>query len=735
MIDDLETYAFAADDGWRTQLRDPSRPVYSYNMLCAKARHDKWKQDGQDIPMRHQLYRPVPWVHQYDMECWIVFNYMELWQEEILTLQHLVDKATDTALREKATLRLAAVKEFGPTLLPREEHLLRANEIRWPTVRNSDGRWEGVAKRHEWVERIYRNALSPSWKSVPVVGVFGGASQGKTTMASAFMLHVFSHFEGTREGAQCMISTINADKMDTGAWAGVQRMLQSSAQGISLYAGHEQERAGWEIGRKEVVDGVRCESHDKSSSFVRGVLMSVNGKRKELTDKLTGAHRKEAKVLLIDEAQSSADAPFMAISNAFVSVPKGRQFFFFSGNFGEKTDTMGRNIRPVDGWDSIPRLTPEYDAKTQTGLPVRVCYLNNFESPGMTDPDMYHDLFTPDKMQAAMPDKEAEFSSANIRMVEGWYDTPTSTDMDVLRSEVRVMDESDMRAYGAMDPVEIDAATRQVWVTLDTAPEMRDRNVYARWEYGWHQTSNIFQPQVFAEMPAMERGPKTAAEYPETFTRWVKHQTEAAGLNPSEVVNVIDAANYAIFAPWFEQHKMPLQRMVYGANPGNPNGGKADGYGAMEPAFVVDQNNTYGYYTARDRISLGAWLTRQYVANRKIRGLDPERIKANSITMFKADMEIYSRTMYLVRDANRGRLWKLGQKAISDDGVTISPDWLDLVFMASYYATQMFGETPDGPSFRVEIAGQEKEVRMDNFSQYQVRDPLLDDVDLLLCGV
>ena len=64
MIDDLETYAFAADDGWRTQLRDPSRPVYSYNMLCAKARHDKWKHYGQDKPMLQKQYRAGPWVQR-----------------------------------------------------------------------------------------------------------------------------------------------------------------------------------------------------------------------------------------------------------------------------------------------------------------------------------------------------------------------------------------------------------------------------------------------------------------------------------------------------------------------------------------------------------------------------------------------------------------------------------------------------------------------------------------------
>lgn len=717
----FERYKFAVDDGWRVQLEDPAARPFAYGMTCMPGRYQTWKRTLADVPLRHALYRPVPWEFQYDMECYIVFHWNELWQAEIAALEEIIEKTTSPSLRESSVAKLEAVRRDGPTGLPRHEHLLRASEIRWPTIKDQSGLWQGVAKRHEWTERIYRELLDPAWATTPVLGIFGGAAQGKTTMSAGIMLHLFSHFEGTREGAAAVISTINEDKMKLATWPAVTRMLESSADGISLYAGHELTRAGWTIGRKDVVHGVRVERAAEGSGQITGILLGAHADRKASTDKLTGAHRKEGKMLFIDETQSASDAPFYAIGNAMSTVPRGRAFFVFAMNFGTKYDTAGKNMQPIGGWNSIPVGTPVYESRTQTRLPACIIHLNNLESPGLTNPEMFHDLFTKEKLADQVPDPMALEVPAIRRMILGWFDTETQTGDGVLREQTQVVEQQDLEDNGVNPLVVLDPATVTSFTVLDTAPEMRDRNVCALFDRGWcpELGNNVFQPVAYSEMPALPRNAEMAAEYPKAFTLWVKDLLIKNQRDPLATVNYMDASHYGIFASHFKAENMPLQRMVYGAKPADPDGMKADGYGHVERAFKVTEV-LFGHNTAVDRISLGAWLLRQHIKYHTVAGLDIKRIVASAITPMDQDMEFFKRTMHRVQDSKRGRLWKLGAKSIAGDGTKISPDWLDLWFMAAYYVALTFNDIPGIKGTREPLAAEGR----DELVSAELRDPV-----------
>jgi hypothetical protein len=667
------------------------------------------------------------------MECYIVFNWAQLWKDEIEALGAAALETNSPAEREQLLARLDHVTMFGPTGHPRHEHLLRASEIRWPTVKDANGVWQGVAKRHEWPERIFAQALDPSWVTPPVVGVFGGGSQGKTTMISALMLHVFSHFEGTLEGAQCIISTINEDKMNLATWPALTRMLEQSAPGISLYAGQEQSRSDNFIGRRAIQNGTRTDKQDPGNSLISGVLLGVHGKRTGLGDKLTGAHGKKAKVLLIDEAQSSSDAPFTIITNAFASVPQGRRFFFYSGNFATKHDTLGKNICPVGGWASLDGPTPVYHARTQGGLPARIIHLNNMESPGMKDPEFFHELFTPQKLAEQVPDEYARNNPAVQRMITGWYDVE-ATRQDARNEETVVADSEEMERVGAFSHVTIEAETRQVFTMLDAAPEMKDRNVIAMFEHGWDGSRNVYQPVAYSEMPRMERNADMARDYPEAFAGWVKDFLTQQGANPETTVNTIDSAHFAMFAPVFHEHGLILERMVYAATPGNPKMPKADNYGEVEPAFDV-ADNMPGYLVAQDRISLGAWLFRKFYQCGTAKGHDPATIRAGAVTYFDAEQELFRRTIYRVNNQQRGSLWKLGRKTFSDDGKAASPDWQDLWFMAAYYVAKRFGEVPGRPTDRQVVHAVNSQPRIDDpFAMWESLTPELSVDQILRSG-
>jgi hypothetical protein len=702
-----EVLNFAEDGEWRKSAENRGGPVHGYGMHCLYAllrRHMDAKNAGDLPKLRSTEYRPIPWERQYDMECWITFNWFNLWRLEVSTLEALVSQCNDPAKREALDARLNAVRVLGPTLLPRHEHLLRASEIRWPTVRDADGVWCGPAKRHAWPERLYRDLLDPAWDSVPIVGMFGGGGQGKTTMAASFMLHMHTHYIGTREGAQGIISTINMDKFRVATWPGVVRMHDSSDPGFSIYDGHARVTVG-KIDRHAMnkAGGLDERRPDGGNAVIMGVMMRVDGSRLSGTDKITGAHGKEAKAYLMDEAQGSHAGPFSAITNMFTSTKRGRAFFMFSGNFATRGDTLGRNIKPLGGWDNaLKEPVNEYRNVVETGQAARILYFNNLESPGMTNPEVFHDLFTESKLMDQTRGESADNPHV-ARMVRGWYDVEVGNDKG-RSGEIAILTPTFLRENAADAEVDLQGPYDHI-VVVDSAPQFQDRNVMLILRRGWVGGAGVFQPICHAELPKPEDMHGLAARYPSIFATWVKNTAASREVSHDGLVVLMDNHSHQILAPAFASLGMRPETMVYAANPGKRQGEKFDGSMNIEPWLPVGDDLT-GFDVAKDRISLGAHLLREFVVSGQMKGLSVDAVKRGAVSRFNPEAEMFSRVMYRVRVKDRGSidLWKLADKRVSDAGSVSSPDWLDLWIMSAYAAAKYWREVPRISSVRPEVA-------------------------------
>jgi hypothetical protein len=347
----------------RQTVWDYRLPGQDYNPGISQM-YQEWKEHHQKAPAFDIDYIPNPWMYQYDMEFFIFLNYEKL--------------------RKICYDKVWSKHEFytnnGPTGLPRSEHLLNAISIRWPTVIKHTGEHSGLLVRNPWME----DQVEGIAKYTDNV-YYGGGGQGKTYLALAFQCMLFDHFIHTNVGAQCTYSTVNEDKLKGSTWSYVNRLypVATNRRKFSLYAGLAKKAGDFTFER---VDFNR-KRIDSGGKFV-GILLSKGIKDSRVVDKLTGQHGLNARSYLLDEAQSTDDAPLDAYKNMFLHCEYG--WFFMSGNYATDHDLLGVNVEPNIGWENIDENTHIYEGTLKSTAEsldriINVIHFNNELSPAMVD--------------------------------------------------------------------------------------------------------------------------------------------------------------------------------------------------------------------------------------------------------------------------------------------------------------------------------------------------------------
>ena len=344
---------------------------------CVSDMDTFFEEGWHKVKWRDQMAKPIPYQYQYDFEVHCFLNYYKMIREEVIRLHGLLATASNSDQRKEILSKIADVKKNGVTGIPRVIHLLHACEIRWPTWVDAEGAHRGEMVRTPWMELI----LGEVCRTQNVIA-YGGGGQGKTHIFVAALCVMFDHFQGTLMGGKCSFSTINKDKMDAVTWPRIVRLYTSTEENISLYAGIG------EPGPDHTIFRQGGKKSKDTANVIKGYLVGggVGSNDRKIIDKLTGVHGHPLYAYLIDEMQSTPEAPITASANFLSTAPIDMGFLFGSGNWGDDADQLGKNTIPVQGWSSVDLSdkTTVYDSKLSTGKPGSTIYLCNDDSPAMT---------------------------------------------------------------------------------------------------------------------------------------------------------------------------------------------------------------------------------------------------------------------------------------------------------------------------------------------------------------
>jgi len=309
--------------------------VYPYKSLAVKEAIELRNKESK-IPVFHQEFRPQFTNYQYDLELYIFFHYEELYKRELEL----------TPSGEKRACLLEKGLAYGATLLTRQEHLQNAILIRWPEKELKDGSISTTYALTPWA-KDYLYGLSNYTNIV----TFGGGGQGKTYSALAMAVMTYDFFYYTKSGAQCSASTVSEKKLKSSIWSHVNK----------LYSFKNDYRFSDSSGSAHIAPEYTYRRKDTKNKYIEeggtltGVLLVQGAKTARQIDKLTGQHDVEARIYLLDEAQSTGAAPLQAYNIMFLHPKWG--WFFMAGNYELDEDLLVLNSISEHGWDSVDEFT------------------------------------------------------------------------------------------------------------------------------------------------------------------------------------------------------------------------------------------------------------------------------------------------------------------------------------------------------------------------------------------
>lgn len=620
-------------------------------------------------------YRPNPFYYQYDLEMHLFLNYFKFKNREIMRLKRKIENIRDDKSKkeqlERLEARLAFVKKYGATGIPRHEHIFNAAEIRWPTMEHPNGRLEGSFVRDPWsVRRMEAVADSNNFTIA-----FGGGGQGKTWTFLGFLLMIFEHYIYTRNGAKISFSSINKDKINNVAWPHLQKLCMDTQEDISLYAGRSIISGDWTLKRPG-------KGKKDTGGVFKGILVGRHLNDSVVIDKLTGTHGHEAYGYLVDEAQNTPKAPIEASSN-YLSTGTDA-WIILAGNYDQDDDGLGPNCKPVrGGWDTVTPETGKWTSETITGAKATVIHFNNELSPAMLDEEMakrFPYLPNRTKKDSIYPKGKCTLQNkAARRFWFGWR----STDID----EDRVLTSQLVRDGKCDDDLILDPDyPSHNFGSLDVAESGGDRNPFGlfsdgmelgteKWVWGLRKMHKI-------DAPADPR------KNQEVITDESIKIAKRYGISPDGCI-IIDGTKNTGHSGRFYAKGYNVISMIY--HKALPDGKREDRYTRRKelPLLVNPNANSdagrFAHQLCVNHITFGAFLLKEYVAQGKVRGIN-EKMLDDFDENRTLEEEMYRRSFLPNKiTTDYGDRYCLDSKEDFVDSYKFSPDILDVWFQAAYY--------------------------------------------------
>lgn len=680
----MRPISFVDDLLWKDAVK--SRKLHLYGSAALETeRRNFIANKKQEIPHFAPLYKPTPWFFQYDLEVHSFLNYYRIQKEEIDLLGQALKVAPEGKVQNVLVERLEHVEAKGFSGVPRHEHLLRAIELRWPTEEVDEGidegRWEGAMIRNEWLERFCRAVARESY-----VLMFGGGGQGKTNMALAFTSILWDHFIYTRKGARCPFSTVAESKMVGATWPAVVQLYQRSIKEISLYSGRGRIVGRYTI-RRPPLPGERI-SRDTSGTIM-GLLVGGVVDPQKIQDKLTGTHGHPAHIYTIDEIQSTPPGPLNAAPNFQQSSPF--RWLIGAGNYGSDEDLLAKNCRPMGGWDTVDEYTPEWDTETELGRKCVVIHYHNDKSPGMEDPKKFWFLPTIEKYRANYPTVMSRNTDDHRRFWKGWRKAG-GTDSDT------VLDRIMIQANRCTAPITFDRRWPiTTFLTFDSAPGERDRNCVGVFQDGVCEDTGIwkFKPIKFYELGRGGSNMERQRHYQRT-TQEISNYAQEHEVEKNRGI-ICDHTQFSAYPEMLADMGWICVLLSFGQM--IPDGYTANEFtGEIEEAIVLSSaKNEFLHQKAADRVSGGAKALRTYVEYGRVGNMKDTLIldAAPDDKRPDVDKELYRRTWENQPNKMYGDRFKLGNKKTFHKKFGMSPDWLDVYFMAAWYMIAVRKMIPD----------------------------------------
>lgn len=221
---------------------------------------------------------------------------------------------------------------------------------------------ENVLAYHYWTDRRIESTSEHNF-----VMWMGGGGIGKTVDAAAIALEYW--LEDPTNTAVIVCSTTK-DMLRTRIWGQIVRLHNLLPPEAKM---------------GELLD-TACFIRIHDGDWLHGVkgIAVMDGSPEEAINNLIGMHANRVMVVL-DEAQGVREAIMLAIPN-LLKNPESKMLIM--GNPSDFNSLLCRYGAPVNGWDSIPRFSEQWETKTWGYKGVGIgLYFDGYKSPGVLDPE------------------------------------------------------------------------------------------------------------------------------------------------------------------------------------------------------------------------------------------------------------------------------------------------------------------------------------------------------------
>lgn len=671
---DIEVKRAKIKANFKKAVRGGGGSLYMYALDALIEQYNQYYDDEKHkIEPSSPNYEPNPFYFQYDLEVHLFIHYNDIIAREINIIEDKIADESDEEKIEQLNIRLKFVEEYG-TGLPRSEHFWNACSVRWPT-KIENGKHKGSFIREPWGEDFIDEICEEEY-----VFAFGGSGQGKTHRALAFMCVLWDHYIDTQLGGRCRFSTVSEDKMKDSTWPYLQRIYKESQQGVSLYCGRGIISGDFTIARP---------NDRKGGGSIKGILLPRRNDSSSV-DKITGSHGHPVGIYHIDEMQSTPEAPVEASPNFLQNCGIG--WITASGNFDLATDTLGKNVQPEYGWDSVNETTHRYKSINMLGIRSGCIHYNNDMSPafeGDGSKKWGHILPTKKKKESRYPTIQSRRSNAYRRLWIGWKEKEAGGNTVLNKATLRDMGcMSEEANFDTMYPV-------IHGFSFDSAPTSKDRNILTHFADGIDKKTGRWKIH-FYEAVAIEKV-ENSREYIDKATESILNFANKWKVTSGN--GIMDWTNITGLPEELKKRGFHVHCVVYNQSP--PDGKTRDKrtLEIPQPVILEATTNKFAHNEADNMISMGAMLLQAFCVNGQVTGLSEKFINPRN-SDHSYDEELCTRKFITSNSNTYGERQKLEPKH-SKSGQTgftkthgFSPDILDTMCQAAIHAAMNRGMIP-----------------------------------------
>lgn len=551
--------------------------------------------------------------------------------------------------------------------VPREDLLKEAMRLRWPPRVRRDGKPEGEFLLNPWAERIIW-----AFSHYDEIAIMGGSGQGKTTTIAAIILMVWDMFIAHPMGARACVSSVTESKLRGAAWAEISKLYRGTRKGISKYAGTGNARASLQIRRASLPsmgDFDRDYGQDERG-IIEGILLGGSSHKSAAgVDRITGKHVPTALVMFLDEAQSMTTEPVEASKNLMTHPEFG--WLVLAGNPDDPDDQLGKFGEPVNGWDSVNVIEDEFwETVGEDGRRGICLHFNNDHSPGMADPFNYWYMPTLEKRKATWGEFPNEGSAAYQRFWQGAFPKDGSDASIIPYTLVR-----ETGSYEIPEPQKGKPVLNAF--AFDSAPANIDRS-----QITWFQSVVDEDDRWILNFKRTESFPKMADDS-YIFSAAEQILKRCQQWNIPSGNGIVDSTGEHGVREVLMRKGMVCQGIKYNERP----------------------TEAYIDYTtkkkARDecvlKIDEAAILLHQFIMNGQVRGLHDDFCE-NFKKEVCARRWIEHPSMKLKMEPKKSRSTGSGRLVGFKERMGFSPDVMDTLIMAAYFARHTWGMIPGAPT-------------------------------------